>query len=66
MLTVDDTPDSQEVLGLILESAGAEVKLASSAKEAIRLLESWRPNLIIADIGMPEEDGYALIHQVRA
>lgn len=66
VLAVDDTPDSREILGLILERAGAEVRLASSAKEALRLLESWRPSLIIADIGMPGEDGYALIHQVRA
>jgi PAS domain S-box-containing protein len=66
VLVVDDAVDSRDMLGLILEKAGAEVKLASSAKEALKIVESWRPGLLIADIGMPDEDGYALIRQVRA
>ena len=66
VLVVDDAADSREMLGLILEKAGAEVRLASSAKEALKLVESWRPGLLIADIGMPDEDGYALIQQIRA
>jgi CheY-like chemotaxis protein len=66
VLVVDDALDSRDMLGLILEKAGADVRLASSAKEALKIVESWRPGLLIADIGMPEEDGYALIRQVRA
>ena len=66
VLAVDDTSDTREILGFILERAGAHVRLASSVKEALELLQGWQADLVIADIGMPEEDGYALIHQVRA
>jgi CheY-like chemotaxis protein len=66
VLAVDDTPDTREILGFILKKAGAEVRLASSVKDALELLQGWQADLVIADIGMPEEDGYALIRQVRA
>jgi CheY-like chemotaxis protein len=66
VLAVDDTSDTREILGFILERAGAHVRLASSVKEALELLQGWQADLVIADIGMPEEDGYALMHQVRA
>ncbi len=66
VLAVDDVQDSREILGFILERAGAQVRLASSVKETLELVQAWKPDLIIADIAMPEEDGYALIRQVRA
>ena len=42
------------------------VTTASSARDAIDVLPTWRPNLLVSDIGMPEEDGYSLIKKVRA
>jgi CheY-like chemotaxis protein len=42
------------------------VRPASSTAEALAILERWRPDLLISDLGMPEEDGYTLIRRVRA
>jgi PAS domain S-box-containing protein len=66
ILVVDDEPDTREVLQRLLESGEAQVLLASSAREALTLLGQERPHLLISDIGMPQEDGYWLIQQVRA
>ena len=66
ILVVDDTPDVREVLSVLLGQQGAEVKTASSAAEAIRIFEQWRPDVLISDIGLPGEDGYSLIAKIRA
>lgn len=66
ILVVDDEPDTREVLQRLLESGGAQVLLAASAREALALLRQEKPHLLISDIGMPHEDGYWLIQQVRA
>jgi len=50
----------------VLEDCGARVLVAASSEEALGLLKQARPNMIISDIGMPGEDGYAFIHKVRA
>ncbi|HYO13498.1 MAG TPA: ATP-binding protein [Thermoanaerobaculia bacterium] len=65
LLVVDDEPDTREALGFLLQRAGAVVETASSAREALAAIERSRPHVLIADIGMPGEDGYALIRQVR-
>jgi CheY-like chemotaxis protein/nitrogen-specific signal transduction histidine kinase len=66
ILVVDDEPDSNEVVSAVLASSGAEVRVAGSATEALAELTRWRPDLIVSDIGMPGEDGYALMAKVRA
>ena len=66
VLVVDDEPDSNEVVSTILASAGAEVRVAASAADGLRELQHWRPHVIVSDIGMPGEDGYAFIAKVRA
>jgi len=66
ILVVDDDPDATEVVSTILGQAGAEVATASSAPQAIDLVDRWGPNVLISDIGMPGEDGYQLIRKVRA
>jgi signal transduction histidine kinase/CheY-like chemotaxis protein len=66
VLVVDDEPDSRDVVRRLLESRKACVKAAANAHEAIALLEEWRPDVLISDIGMPEEDGYSLVKRVRA
>ena len=66
ILVVDDDADAREVVSTILSQAGAEVATASSAPQALDLVERWVPNVLISDIGMPGEDGYQLIRKIRA
>ena len=68
ILAVDDETDSRDLIKWMLEDFGAEVVVVTSAREAIAALTESpdRYNLLLADIGMPEEDGYSLIRQVRA
>ncbi|MFY0580406.1 response regulator [Cystobacter fuscus] len=54
------------MLRLVMEDHGARVSTAASAQEALRVLVAERPELLVSDIGMPGEDGYALINRVRA
>ncbi|MGB6450734.1 MAG: response regulator [Steroidobacteraceae bacterium] len=66
VLVVDDDPGAREVIAHILHGLGARVSLAGSGPAALTLLFERRPNVLIADLGMPEMDGYALIEQIRA
>jgi PAS domain S-box-containing protein len=66
VLIVDDEPDSSEVVAELLASRGAEVRRARSAEEARTTVAAWRPTLLVSDIGMPGEDGYAFIARWRA
>jgi PAS domain S-box-containing protein len=66
VLVVDDEHDGAEWAAELLRSAGAEVRVAVSAAAALAAVRTWRPDLLISDIGMAGEDGYALIQQVRA
>jgi CheY-like chemotaxis protein/two-component sensor histidine kinase len=66
LLIVDDEPDTLAMLCVILGELQAEVKCCASATEALRLLEEWKPDVLISDIEMPGEDGYQLIRKVRA
>ena len=62
---VDDEVDARELVKRLLEMAGATVSLASSASEAIERILAARPDVLVCDIGMPAEDGYSLIRQLR-
>ena len=66
ILVVEDEPDSLEVLTMLLTVHGATVTAAASAREALDLLTEARPDILVSDIGMPGEDGYALIRKIRA
>jgi signal transduction histidine kinase/CheY-like chemotaxis protein len=65
-LVVDDEPDSNEMVMALLGSCGAEVRVAASTAQTLDILDRWRPDVLVSDIGMPGEDGYALIAKVRA
>jgi CheY-like chemotaxis protein len=65
-LFVDDEADVRELIGMILAERGAEVRTAVSATEALAACDEWRPDILIADIGMPGEDGYTLMKKLRA
>jgi CheY-like chemotaxis protein len=66
VLVVDDDPDSRQILLRVLERAGAVVVAASSVREAIGALPAVRPEVLVSDLGMPDQDGFDLIRQVRA
>jgi CheY-like chemotaxis protein len=63
---VDDDGDACELLETALQESGADVHAVRSARAALGALESFRPDLLVSDIGMPGEDGYALLRHVRA
>lgn len=65
ILVVDDELDSRELITAILTRCGSEVRCSESAAEAIRAVRDWKPNLLVSDIGMPNEDGYSLIQKLR-
>jgi CheY-like chemotaxis protein len=66
ILVVDDDGDVRDLLALLLESRGAAVRTASSSTEALEAIVGGRPDVLLADLGMPDEDGYSLIRKVRA
>jgi signal transduction histidine kinase/CheY-like chemotaxis protein len=66
ILVVDDDLNARELLVAVLESAGAEVRAAASAEDALMLLDTWAPDVLLSDIEMPGEDGYTLMRKVRA
>jgi signal transduction histidine kinase/CheY-like chemotaxis protein len=65
VLVVDDEPDAREFLAAVLGRAGAEFQLASSAAEALSMLDAWCPDVLVSDIGMPGQDGLELIRAIR-
>jgi CheY-like chemotaxis protein len=65
ILVVDDDPDGRTLTSLVLTQAGASVKAVASVREAHQTLEVERPDAVVSDLGLPDEDGYALIRQIR-
>jgi PAS domain S-box-containing protein len=66
VLIVDDEEDARDLLAAVLEKCEAVVASAGSAAEALEKIRSEKPDILVSDIGMPGEDGYALIRKVRA
>jgi PAS domain S-box-containing protein len=66
VLVVDDDEDSRDMLTMLFEQYGAAVERAGSAAEAFAAIERRRPHILLSDVGMPGEDGHALIRRVRA
>lgn len=66
VLVVEDDPDARELVTAILEDAGAVVESAESAATGFDAVRRFQPQLLVSDIGMPDEDGYSLIRRVRA
>lgn len=65
VLVIDDEPDALALAQRLLEEHGAQVTVATSAREAMEVLSKSIPSIIVSDIGMPEEDGYSLIRRIR-
>ncbi|HSN88788.1 MAG TPA: ATP-binding protein [Thermoanaerobaculia bacterium] len=65
ILVVDDEPDARELLLTLLRDCGAQVEAVPSVRDALTVFPRLRPEVLISDIAMPDEDGYDLIRQVR-
>jgi signal transduction histidine kinase len=66
VLLIEDDPDAREVAAAGLEKIGFELRSAGSAREALTILETWRPDVVVSDIGMPGMDGYEFIRELRS
>ena len=66
VLVVDDEPDALELIQSVLERCAGEVCTAASVSEAFDLFRERPPDVVVSDIGMPGEDGYALVRRIRA
>jgi len=62
---VDDSADTLELISFILEQCKAQVTTATSVGEALEAIAQLKPDVLISDIGMPDEDGYSLIRKLR-
>lgn len=65
IFVVDDDPDTRDLLRFMLEEEGANVTVATNAKEALSMLEKELPTILVSDVAMPEMDGFQLIGLVR-
>ncbi|HYG74019.1 MAG TPA: PAS domain S-box protein [Planctomycetota bacterium] len=66
VLVVDDEPDTCELLLFILQNAGATVETALSVADAVPRLATFKPDILLSDIGMPGENGYLMLEKLRA
>jgi CheY-like chemotaxis protein len=66
VLVVDDDVDTRELIEWVLKRVGAEVTSVGSAQEALEVLEREKPHVLVSDLAMPGEDGYALLKKIRA
>ena len=66
VLLVDDEPEARQIISTVITRTGAEVKACTSASEALAKLVEWKPDVILSDIAMPDEDGYSFINKVRS
>jgi PAS domain S-box-containing protein len=66
VLVVDDEVDIRDFITTVLEQCAAEVQAVASVQEALEIITHYKPDVLISDIGMPEEDGYSLIRKVRS
>ena len=65
ILVVDDEADGRELLRIMLSQSGATVTAVESVKEALASTHQFMPDILVSDIGMPGQDGYALIRHIR-
>ena len=65
VMLVEDDSDGRELISVVLEQAGATVTALMSVQDALARLPTFHPDVLISDIGLPDEDGYALIRQIR-
>lgn len=65
ILIVDDQHDTRELISVALGRYGAEVRVSESASSALKMIEEWKPHVVVSDIGLPDVDGYDFMRQLR-
>ncbi|WP_416667215.1 response regulator [Egbenema bharatensis] len=65
VLVVDNHVDSCDLIALLLQPYGVEVKTASLTRQVLKLLVQWRPDVLVSEIALPAVDGFALVQSVR-
>ena len=65
VLVIEDRRDSADILGMLLELAGYEARVAYSGADGLRAAEEWLPDVVLSDIGLPGLDGYAVARELR-
>jgi CheY-like chemotaxis protein len=65
ILAVDDNRDALDTLAALLRLKGHDVRTAYDGRDALRLAASWRPDVVLLDIGMPDLDGYEVARRLR-
>lgn len=65
VLVVDDEPDARQLMDVLLGQAGVQVRTAEGVESALEVVNEWVPNVVLCDIGMPGQDGYAFIRKLR-
>src|SRR5205823_12690511 len=63
---LDHDQDARELLTVVLEQRGASVRVAGSVGQALEMLESWRPDVLVSDMTSPDRDVYALVGKVHS
>ena len=66
VLVVDDEQDTRDLIRQVLEECGSKVITSRSVAEALEAFQQYQPDILISDLGMPDEDGYSLISKIRA
>lgn len=65
VLVVDDDDDIRLLVATLLERAGISVRVAPNGREGLREFHSWRPDLVVLDVAMPELDGWSVLDRIR-
>jgi CheY-like chemotaxis protein len=65
VLIVDDDSDNLQLFAFLFEAYGAEVAAVSSASDAFQAVLEWRPDVLVSDVRMPDEDGHMLMRRIR-
>jgi CheY-like chemotaxis protein len=66
VLVVDDEEDTREVVEFLLRSHGARVTTAACVRDALRIVQTKIPDIVLTDIAMPDEDGFELLERLKA
>jgi CheY-like chemotaxis protein len=65
VLIIEDQPDAREALRMLLQLDGHEVRLAADGAQGLEMLELWRPEIALVDVGLPGMDGYEVARRAR-
>jgi CheY-like chemotaxis protein len=66
ILVADDKPSSRELIRVVMEKSGYQVEEAADGRQALERARTWRPDLILLDLQMPQLDGFAVLQELRS